>query len=453
MSELIAAIATPPGPGGVGILRLSGPGAAQAAAHIFQPLGKTPLSEAPDRQLLYGRVFDQAGDLLDTGLAFVSRAPHSYTGEETAEIQCHGSPVVLSLVLDALCAAGARLARPGEFTQRAFLNGKLDLTQAEAVIDLIDAETADAAANAAGQVAGAMRKRIDPVYDSWVDICAHFHAVLDYPDEDIDPFELSQLESALQTSSRTLSALLASCHRGRMVRSGVRVTILGSPNAGKSSLLNALSGFDRVIVTDIPGTTRDTVEQTVTLGRHLVRLVDTAGIRDTEDVIEKIGVDRSVEAAKDCDAALFVVDDSRPLTDEDRRAMDAALEAPEAIAVLNKQDLGAVIEPSDLPFSYIVPVSCKDGTGFDLLEQAFDMLFPDDAPCDGSLLTNARQADAIVRAKKSVDAALRSLRAGFTPDAVLVDLEAAMRALGEVTGRTMREDITNRIFERFCVGK
>ena len=355
--------------------------------------------------------------------------------------------------LGARFTAGGHQARHSAFTRRAFLNGRMDLPQAEAVIDLIDAETADAAANAAGQIAGAMRKRIDPVYDSWVDICAHFHAVLDYPDEDIDPFELSQLESALQASSRTLSALLSSCHRGRMVRSGVRITILGSPNAGKSSLLNALSGFDRVIVTDIPGTTRDTVEQTVTLGRHLVRLVDTAGIRDTEDVIEKIGVDRSVEAAKDCDAALFVVDDSRPLTDEDRRAMDAALEAPEAIAVLNKQDLGAVIEPSDLPFSYIVPVSCKDGTGFDLLEQAFDMIFPDDAPCDGSLLTNARQADAIVRAKKSVDAALRSLRAGFTPDAVLVDLEAAMRALGEVTGRTMREDITNRIFERFCVGK
>ena len=453
MSELIAAIATPPGPGGVGILRLSGPGAAQAAAHIFQPLGKTPLSEAPDRQLLYGRVFDQAGDLLDTGLAFVSRAPHSYTGEETAEIQCHGSPVVLSLALDALCAAGARLARPGEFTQRAFLNGKLDLTQAEAVIDLIDAETADAAANAAGQVAGAMRKRIDPVYDSWVDICAHFHAVLDYPDEDIDPFELSQLESALQASSRTLSALLSSCHRGRMVRSGVRITILGSPNAGKSSLLNALSGFDRVIVTDIPGTTRDTVEQTVTLGRHLVRLVDTAGIRDTQDVIEKIGVDRSMEAAKDCDVALYVLDDSKPMTEEDRRAMGAALEAPEAVAILNKQDLAAVIEPSDLPFAYIVPISCKDGTGFDLLEQAFDMLFPDDTPCDGSLLTNARQAGAILRAKKSVDSAVQSLRAGMTPDAVLVDLESAMDALGEVTGRTMREDITNRIFERFCVGK
>ena len=453
MPDTIAAIATAPAAAAVGIVRLSGAETRRVLAALFTPVDGRSAAELPPRRMTYGTVRDAEGRTLDHALAVVFSAGHSYTGEESAELHCHGSPVVLQEVLRAAFAAGARQARAGEFTERAFLNGKMDLTEAEAVIDLIDAETADAAANAAGQVAGAMRKRIDPVYDSWVDICAHFHAVLDYPDEDIDPFELSQLESALQASSRTLSALLASCHRGRMVRSGVRITILGSPNAGKSSLLNALSGFDRVIVTDIPGTTRDTVEQTVTLGRHLVRLVDTAGIRDTEDVIEKIGVDRSVEAAKDCDAALFVVDDSRPLTDEDRRAMDAALEAPEAIAVLNKQDLGAVIEPSDLPFSYIVPVSCKDGTGFDLLEQAFDMLFPDDAPCDGSLLTNARQADAIVRAKKSVDAALRSLRAGFTPDAVLVDLEAAMRALGEVTGRTMREDITNRIFERFCVGK
>ena len=453
MPDTIAAIATAPAAAAVGIVRLSGAETRRVLAALFTPVNGRSAAELPLRRMTYGTVRDAEGRTLDHALAVVFSAGHSYTGEESAELHCHGSPVVLQEVLRAAFAAGARQARAGEFTERAFLNGKMDLTEAEAVIDLIDAETADAAANAAGQVAGAMRKRIDPVYDSWVDICAHFHAVLDYPDEDIDPFELSQLESALQASSRTLSALLSSCHRGRMVRSGVRITILGSPNAGKSSLLNALSGFDRVIVTDIPGTTRDTVEQTVTLGRHLVRLVDTAGIRDTEDVIEKIGVDRSVEAAKDCDAALFVVDDSRPLTDEDRRAMDAALEAPEAIAVLNKQDLGAVIEPSDLPFSYIVPVSCKDGTGFDLLEQAFDMLFPDDAPCDGSLLTNARQADAIVRAKKSVDAALRSLRAGFTPDAVLVDLEAAMRALGEVTGRTMREDITNRIFERFCVGK
>ena len=443
MSDKIAAIATGHARTGIGILRLSGDGCIEAAGQVFRLNSGRPLSSLPDRKLALGTLFDAQGRPIDHCMAFISRAPHSYTGEDTAEIQCHGSPAALTAGLETLFAAGFRQARPGEFTRRAFLNGQMDLTQAEAVIDLI----------AAGQVAGAIRKRIDPIYDSWVDLCAHFHAVLDYPDEDIDPFALSGYEASLTASSRQLTALLASCHRGRMVQSGIRAVILGSPNAGKSSLLNRLSGFDRVIVTDIPGTTRDTVEQTVTLGRHLVRLVDTAGIRDTQDVIEKIGVDRSMEAAKDCDAALFVVDASRPLTDEDRRAMGAALEAPEAIAILNKQDLPGAIEPSDLPFSYIIPVSCKDGTGFDLLEQAFDMLFPDDAPCDGSLLTNARQAGAILRAKKSVDSAVQSLRAGMTPDAVLVDLEAAMDALGEVTGRTMREDITNRIFERFCVGK
>lgn len=453
MSDKIAAIATGRARTGIGILRLSGDGCIEAAGQVFRLNTGKPLASLPDRRLALGTLFDAQGRPIDHCMAFISRAPHSYTGEDTAELQCHGSPAALAAGLESLFAAGFRQARPGEFTRRAFLNGQMDLTQAEAVIDLIDAETADAAANAAGQVAGAIRKKIDPIYDSWVDLCAHFHAVLDYPDEDITPFALAGYEASLAESSRKLAALLASCRRGRMVQSGIRAVILGSPNAGKSSLLNQLSGFDRAIVTDIPGTTRDTVEQTVTLGRHLVRLVDTAGIRDTQDVIERIGVDRSIGAAKDCDAALFVVDASRPLTDGDRRAMAAALEAPEAVAILNKQDLAPVVEPSDLPFSYIVPVSCKNGTGFDLLEQAFDMLFPDDTPCDGSLLTNARQADAILRAKASVDTAIESLRSGVTPDAVLVDLEAAMSALGEVTGRTMREDITNRIFARFCVGK
>ena len=453
MSELIAAIATPPGPGGVGILRLSGPGAAQAAAHIFQPLGKTPLSEAPDRQLLYGRVFDQAGDLLDTGLAFVSRAPHSYTGEETAEIQCHGSPVVLSLVLDALCAAGARLARPGEFTQRAFLNGKLDLTQAEAVIDLIDAETADAAANAAGQLGGAMLRKIDPVYLSLVDVCSHFHAVLDYPDEDIEPFELRQHRDVLEGAVNTLASILTTFRRGQRLKNGIRAVILGSPNVGKSSLLNALCGYERVIVTDVAGTTRDTVEESVTLGGHLLRLLDTAGLRETEDKIEKMGVERAKEAARSAELAIFVCDASRALDESDLDAMRAALDVPHAIAVLNKTDLPAALQPSDLPFEFVVPVCAKTGEGIDLLAQALDLTFPQGAPCDGSILTNERQADAVLRAGKALDAALESMRQGMTPDAVLVDVEAAMSALGEVTGRTMREDITNRIFERFCVGK
>lgn len=453
MSDKIAAVATGSVRAGIGILRLSGDGCIDAANAVFTRANGQPLAALPDRKLALGTLYDAQRRPVDHCMVFVSRAPHSYTGEDTVEFQCHGSPAALSAALEALFAVGFRQAAPGEFTRRAFLNGRMDLTQAEAVIDLIDAETADAAANAAGQVAGAIRARLDPIYDAWVDVCAHFHAVLDYPDEDIDPFELTQLAETLLTGSRALRDLLATCHRGRILRLGLKAVLLGSPNAGKSSLLNALSGFDRVIVTDIPGTTRDTVEQSVTLGRHLIRLLDTAGIRDSRDPIERLGVDRSVAAAHDCDVALFVVDASRPLTDEDRRAMDAALEAPQAIAILNKQDLGACITPAELPFSCIVPVSCTESTGFDLLEQAFDLLFPDEGSCDGSLLTNARQAEAIARAKRSVDAALASLRAGQTPDAVLVDLESAMSSLGEVTGRTIREDITNRIFERFCVGK
>ena len=453
MSDTIAAVSTGTQVCAIGIVRMSGGRAIEIADRLFSPVSGRKMADCEDRKLIYGKLCDEQGRLLDICLCTISRAPNSYTGEDTAEFQCHGSPVVLRAVLEAAFSLGARQALPGEFTKRAFLNGRMDLSGAEAVADIIDAETAEAARNAAGQLGGAISRRIDEIYGTLTDISSHYHAVLDYPDEDIDPFTLSGYEASLTESSRQLTALLSSCRRGRMVQSGIKAVILGSPNAGKSSLLNRLSGFDRVIVTDIPGTTRDTVEQTVTLGRHLVRLVDTAGIRDTQDVIEKIGVDRSIEAAKDCDVALYVLDDSKPMTEEDRRAMGAALEAPEAVAILNKQDLAAVIEPSDLPFAYIVPISCKDGTGFDLLEQAFDMLFPDDTPCDGSLLTNARQAGAILRAKKSVDSAVQSLRAGMTPDAVLVDLESAMDALGEVTGRTMREDITNRIFERFCVGK
>ena len=274
-----------------------------------------------------------------------------------------------------------------------------------------------------------------------------------YPDEDIDPFELAQFAGQLDGDAKALNRLLATCHRGRIVKDGLSAVILGSPNAGKSSLLNCLAGFDRVIVTDIPGTTRDAVEQTVRLGRHLLRLLDTAGIRETDDQIERMGVERSLAAAQEADLALFVVDGSKPFSAEDQEAMDAALGARACIALMNKTDLGQVIEASDLPFDYVVPISAKNGMGMELLEQAMDMLFADDAPCDGSLLTNARQAEAIVRARDSLRLAQRSMQAGLTPDAVLVDVEAAMLALGEVTGRTMREDITNRIFERFCVGK
>lgn len=453
MAHPIAAIATGLVRSGIGILRMSGDGCIDLANRVFALYNGQALSSLPDRKLARGTLFDAQNRPIDEAMVFVSHAPHSYTGEDTVEFQCHGSPAVLTAGLSALLSNGFHQAGPGEFTKRAFLNGQMDLTQAEAVIDLIDAETADAAANAAGQVAGVLRKRLDPIYDSLMDICSHFHAVLDYPDEDIEPFRLQAYADTLTSASKKLDALLSSCRRGNFIKNGVQAAILGAPNAGKSSLLNALAGFDRVIVTDIPGTTRDAVEQTVTLGRHLLRLLDTAGIRDTSDTVEHLGVERSFQAAQSCQLAFFVVDGSKPLTPEDEAAMDAALQAPEAIAILNKQDLPCVIDPCELPFSYVIPVSCAKQDGLDLLEQALDMVFDDEAPCDGSILTNTRQADAIAKSHASIEAALSSLRLGMTPDAVLVDVEAAMEALGEATGRVVREDITNRIFERFCVGK
>ena len=453
MAHPIAAIATGLVRSGIGILRMSGDGCIDLANRVFALYNGQALSSLPDRKLARGTLFDAQNRPIDEAMVFVSHAPHSYTGEDTVEFQCHGSPAVLTAGLSALLFNGFHQAGPGEFTKRAFLNGQMDLTQAEAVIDLIDAETADAAANAAGQVAGVLRKQLDPIYDSLMDICSHFHAVLDYPDEDIEPFRLQAYADTLNSASKKLDMLLSSCRRGNFIKNGVQTAILGAPNAGKSSLLNALAGFDRVIVTDIPGTTRDAVEQTVTLGRHLLRLLDTAGIRDTSDTVEHLGVERSFQAAQSCQLAFFVVDGSKPLTPEDEAAMDAALQAPDAIAILNKQDLPCVIDPSELPFSYVIPVSCAKQAGLDLLEQALDMVFDDEAPCDCSILTNARQADAIAKSRASIEAARSSLRLGMTPDAVLVDVEAAMEALGEATGRVVREDITNRIFERFCVGK
>lgn len=452
MTDIIAAVATGHSACAIGILRLSGPGCIEAAGRVFTPKFGA-LAQLRDRNLTLGYLRDKDGRIIDEVLLTVSHAPNSYTGEDTAEFQCHGSPAVLAAGLEALFALGVRQAGPGEFTKRAFLNGRMDLTQAEAVVDLIDAESADAAANAAGQLGGAMLRRIAPVYDRLTDVMAHFHAVLDYPDEDIDPFTLSAVETDLWQAGSKLRELLATYGRGQVLRRGLRAVILGKPNTGKSSLLNLLAGFDRVIVTDIAGTTRDSVEETVKLGRHLLRLVDTAGIRSTDDQIERMGVERAEAAAAQADLALYVCDGSAPLTEEDFRAQDAAMEAPYAIAILNKQDLPQQVLPSDLPFEWVIPLCAKTGEGLEQLESALDCLFDDSVPCDGSILTNARQAGAVARAVEALERALAALKQGLTPDAVLVDVEAALEALGEITGQTMREEITNRIFERFCVGK
>lgn len=451
MSQLIAAIATPPGTGGVGILRLSGPGAIEAASAVFRPAGPAALAAAPDRQLLYGKLLDQTGQVLDSALAFVSRAPRSYTGEDTAELQCHGSPMVLSLALEALYAAGARAAQPGEFTQRAFLNGKLDLTQAEAVIDLIDAETPAAARAAAGQLEGALSRRIGSIYDGLVDLSAHFHAVLDYPDEELDPFRSETIAAALGQALEALEALLATYQRGRQLTRGVPTALLGRPNVGKSSLLNALVGYQRAIVTQAPGTTRDTIEAKATLGGVLLNLTDTAGLREAGDEAERLGVARSRAAAAAAELVLLVLDASQPLTAEDREAIALAREAPRCICLLNKADLPPVLGAAELPFPQAYPVSARDGSGLEALGTAVAALFPaGDTPV---LLTNPRQMEAARRAKGDLERAREGLDLGVPPDLLLGDVEEAIAALGELTGASVREDITARIFQRFCVGK
>lgn len=400
-----------------------------------------------------GTLHDRYNRVIDQCVAVVSRAPHSYTGEDTVEFHCHGSPAVLQAALEALYLAGARSAERGEFTKRAFLNGKLGLTEAEAVIDLIEADSTDAAANAAGQVAGKLQKQLSPIYHNLTDLCSHFHAVLDYPDEDIEDFGLASYEGMLLESASQLGAILKTYEQGRILRNGAAAAIVGKPNVGKSSLLNALAGYDRCIVTDIPGTTRDTVEESVMLGSTRLRLIDTAGIRETADAVEAIGVQRSKNATENADLVIYVCDGSKPLDESDDAIIELCQQQENVIALINKTDIGCVVEPCELPFMYVVKICAASGDGLEQLAQAVDMIFENETPCDGSILTNTRQFDAIRRAHDAMERALKGLRSGVTPDLALIDVEEAMEAMGEVTGATVREDITARIFERFCVGK
>jgi len=453
--DTIAAIATAEGLGAVGIVRVSGAMAHAAVQAIFKERSGRTVTDFEARKLYYGTLTDGSGGVLDHCLCTISRAPQSYTGEDTAEFQCHGSPLVLAAALEAIFATGARQARPGEFTQRAFLNGKLDLVQAEAVIDLIRAETTQAAENAAGQLGGAVSGKTDAVYDGLRDILAHFHAVIDYPDEDIEPFELVEYRASLAGYLADLEALAATFKRGKIMTQGVPTAILGRPNVGKSSLLNALLGYERAIVTDLPGTTRDTLEERVNLGGTLLRLTDTAGLRETADPVERLGVARAVTAAEEAELIFAVFDGSVALTDEDLQVLEAAKTAPRTVAVISKADLPQAVDEAQIKaqFAHLVRLSAKTGAGLEDLEAAVSELYATAAAPQGQVLTNPRHVDAVNRAATSAQAALGALDLGVTPDAVLTELEAAMAALGELTGRTVSSDVTARIFERFCVGK
>ena len=461
-SDTIAAVATGGAISAIGIIRISGSMAIPAADKVFRASSGIRLKDAENRRMYYGAIVAPAsaeaapGALIDLCMCAVSRGPGSYTGEDTVEFHCHGSPIVLAEALRALFAQGLRQALPGEFTKRAFLNGRMDLTQAEAVIDLIEAESPAAARNAALQLQGAIRLKLSPLYGALLDIMAHFHAYLDYPDEDIGEFDINAYLPALREAGAELKALLSTHGRGAVLRDGLPTAIIGRPNTGKSSLLNLLLGYPRAIITDIAGTTRDTVEEKAVFADIPLRLIDTAGIRDTGDALEMLGVGRSMEAIGRAGLVILVLDGSEPLRSEDRAIL--ALLPPEApkLAAVNKCDLASALgddELAALGFPYC-RISALTGDGLDRLEAAVRELLPEHASMPrGDVLTNARQAEAISRALAGVESAIEAIRGGITPDAVLTDVEAALLAIGEITGATVRDDVVTRIFSRFCVGK
>ncbi len=453
MTDTIAAISTGQVLSGIGVLRLSGPEAIAVVERVFTPAHGAPMSARPDRLLVYGTLRSAAGDVLDVCLCTVSRAPHSYTGEDTAELQCHGSPTVLREGLEALFAAGARQARAGEFTKRAFLNGCLDLTQAEAVIDLIHAETAEQARNAAGQLGGAVTRKTDAVYDQLAAISAHFHAVVDYPDEDIPDFRLAAYEADLAAAEASLKALLDSFSRGRVLTGGVPTAIVGRPNAGKSSLLNALLGYERAIVTDIPGTTRDVLTERISLGGVVAELSDTAGRRDTEDPIERIGVDRAQRAAEGADVVLIVIDAAEPLDASDEALLKGADDR--CVVCLNKRDAGQAVTREAvcaLTSVRVLETSALTGQGIPQLVSELEKRVSAQQESAGQM-TALRHIELAHRAADHLRQAVEAVEGGLPLDTAAIDMRAALSDLSEITGENATEEVIDRVFRDFCVGK
>ena len=451
----IAAIATPPGAGGIAVVRLSGAESYTVAARVFHPANPAKkVEEAKGYTALFGHFVDRE-EAFDEGVALFFRAPHSYTGEDVVELSCHGGNAVARRLVEACLAAGAQPAAPGEYTRRAFLNGKLGLTQAEAVMDLISADGRQGAALANAALGGALAKKINAQKAQLTALQAHLAAWVDFPEEDVPELDPAHLRTVLGAVREELDALIRSYDAGAVLREGVDCAIVGRPNAGKSTLLNLLAGFDRAIVTPVAGTTRDVVEQAVQLGEIRLNLFDTAGLRETEDAIEAEGIRRSWKKLEEAGLILAVFDGSEPLTERDEETLAVARRAKRAIAVVNKSDLHQELDSALLPdcFAHTVHMSARRLRGLDALAAAVRELFPAPEAPAGEILTNARQADAVRRALASLRDARNAMLDGVPADAVLTETEQAQRALGELNGRTVADDVTDRIFSRFCVGK
>lgn len=459
MEDTIAAIATAMAPSGIGIVRISGPEAVLVADRIYR--GKRKEKRLADRKshaIHYGWIVEpDSQEILDEVLVMLMRGPHSYTGEDTVEIDCHGGVLAVKRVLEAVLHAGARIAEPGEFTKRAFLNGRIDLSQAEAVMDLISAKSEYALQSSVSQLQGSVRRAVKEIRENILYEIAFIESALDDPEHiSLDGYP-EKLETVVQKEEASIRKLLKTADDGKMLKEGIKTVILGKPNAGKSSLLNLLAGEEKAIVTEIAGTTRDVLEEQISLGGISLRMLDTAGIRETEDRVEKIGVERAKEHAKDADLLLYVVDASVELDENDREIMEL-LKGRKAIVLLNKSDLNTVVEKEQLETMTEAPVlsiSAREETGLDLLEtQIREMFFQGEISFNDEVyITNMRQKRALEEALESLEMVENSIQMGMPEDFFSIDLMSAYERLGRITGEAVGEDLVNEIFSKFCTGK
>ncbi len=458
--DTIAAIATARGQAGIGIVRVSGTLALPIATELFRSPRKIPPTELPTHTLTYGQVIDAAASdaVIDEVLLGIMRAPKTYTGEDIVEFNCHGGIVTLTAVLELVVKNGARIAEPGEFTKRAFLNGKLDLAQAEAVAELIASKTDLSRKIAIEALAGKLSDTVNDLNDRLAALLAEVEASIDFPEEDLDFMKVeTQLETA-RSVQNDLTTLLETAADGRLITEGVNVAILGKPNVGKSSLLNALLGTTRAIVTDIPGTTRDTIEEMINISGIPLKLIDTAGIRSTEDLVEQQGVQRSKAVLDKAELLLIIFDASQPLNDTDRELLQTA-QSSKAILILNKVDLPVVTAATTLvahcPKKQIVETVIPDGKGLDKLKATIceELLGGELVIGESPIVTNARHQEALRRANEALGYVIESLENRMPPELVAVDLRISLDGLGDIVGKTTTEDILDRIFAQFCVGK
>lgn len=449
--DTIAAISTPPGAGGIGIVRLSGPDALHLADEVFR--GRERPSSCATYTAHYGHVVD-GEEALDECILLVMRAPRSYTREDVVEFHCHGGPVVLWQVLDLVVRKGARLAGPGEFTQRAFLNGRLDLIQAEAVMDLILAQTDLSRRAAMAQLDGHLSQQVEALRQQLTEFLAYVEASLDFLDDDIEIISREEQQRRAEALLTELRRLEASAEAGQILREGVTAAIVGRPNVGKSSLMNALLRTNRVIVTPIPGTTRDAIEEAVNLRGVPLRLIDTAGLRNSMDIVERQGVERTRHWIDRADLVLLVLDTSESLQPEDWEGL-AAVAGKKTVLILNKIDLPARWEPHVLPpASAVVRVSALQGMGLEELEETlFHLVWHGAVQAGDVIVTNVRHKRALGQARESIERVLETLAQNYSEELVAVDLRAALHQLGEIVGVTLTEDVIRQIFETFCIGK